>query len=199
MTLVEVMVAAVILTFMATALVSLFIQNSRFARAITLRTVATTTAIGVAEQIRAYSYADFAACHNNPTTSSLEIEFFDPTDASAQYGMTKVALPVNIADGATVNKDWTEVTVPLVLNDDGKETRLPVYMRFWVNSQIRQPTVTEDENGAQVVVTRCQLYEIALVYQWKNPNYSDTKWHSGVIRIVTPNLDMNVPDAPVES
>lgn len=199
MTLVEVMVAAVIFTILATSLVSLFIQNARFARAISLRTVATTTAVGVAEQIRANAYADFAVYHNNPTTSSLEIELFDPTKASASQGMFKVSLPINSADGAVANSDWTEVTLPMVLDQTGKKTRLPVQMRFWVSSQLRQPTITKDKDGKEITVTRCQLFEVALIYQWKNPNFSGARWNSGVIRIVTPNLNMNVLDVPVQT
>ncbi len=199
MTLVEVMVAAVIMTMLATSLVSLFIQNARFARDLALRTVATTTAIGVAEQIRSVAYADLAVRHYNPTTSSLDIELFDPTDASAPQGMHKIALPINTVDGAEKNGSWTEVTLPMVLDETGKKTRLPVQMRFWVRSQLRQPTVIKDDKGKETIVTRCQLFEVALIYQWKNPNYSDSKWHSGVIRIVTPNLDMNLPDVPVDA
>jgi len=199
MTLVEVMVAAVIMTMLATSLVSLFIQNARFARAIALRTVATTTAVGVAEQIRANAYADLAICHNNPTTNSLAIELFDPTNASAPQGMLKIALPINTVDGAEKNSNWTEVTLPMVLDETGKKTRLPVQMRFWVTSQIRQPTITKDQNNKETTVTRCQLFEVALIYQWKNANFSDTKWNSGVIRLVTPNLDMNVLDVPVQT
>ena len=191
MTLVEVMVAAVIMTILATSLVSLFIQNARFARAIALRTVATTTAVGVAEQIRAVSYADLAVCHNNPTTIPLEVELFDPTNASAPQGMKKVSFSPNSA--------WTEVTLPMVLDETGKQTRLPVQMRFWVTSQLRQPTITKDKDGKTITVTQCQLFEVALIYQWKNANFSGTKWNSGVIRLVTPNLDMNVLEAPVQS
>ncbi len=199
MSLVEVMIAASLFTFMATSLVSLFLQNARFARALALRTVATTTAIGVAEQIRANAYADHALRHNDPTASFIDVELFDPTDAAAPQGMTKISFPLNSVDGTTENSDWTEVTLPMVLDENGKETRLPVHMRFWLTSQIRQPTITKDENGKEVTETRCQLFEIALIYQWKNPNYSDTKWHSGVIRLVTPNTDMNVPDVPVRA
>jgi type II secretory pathway pseudopilin PulG len=199
MTLVEVMVAAVIMTMLATSLVALFIQNARFARAVALRTVATTTAVGVAEQIRSFVYADLAICHNNPTTSPLEIELFDPTNASAPQGMHKVEFPINSADGKEVNSNWTAVTLPMVLDETGKKTRLPVQMRFWVSTQLRQPTITKDKNGNEITVTRCQLFEVALIYQWKNPNFSDKKWNSGVIRIVTPNLDMNVLDVPVKA
>lgn len=198
MSLVEVMVATVIFTFIAASLVSLFIQNNRLARAITLRTVVTTTAIGVAEQIRAYPYSEYSKSHDNPSTNTLQIEFFDPTDAAAKNGMRVVNLPVNVADGVPAGpQDWTYVTTPLILTEDGATTKVPVNMRFWIDSQIRQPTIKTDKNGKQLIVTRCQLYEIALIYQWKNPNYSDSKWHSGVIRIITPNQDMNIPATPV--
>lgn len=218
MTLIEVMVAALIFSFSATALVTLFIQNSRFARAITLRTVATTAAIGISEQIRAYAYGDYEAFHNAPTTSNMLVELFDPrvTDNSAaidtsdpeavtmakratESGMRLLKLPINAADGTTVNAAWTEVSLPMSVTEDGKSMTLPINLRFWVDSQHRQPTVTVDKDGKKVVITRCQLFEIALVYQWKNPNYSNSKWHSGVIRMVTPNKAMDEPDTVVEA
>jgi hypothetical protein len=67
-------------------------------------------------------------------------------------------------------------------------------MRFWIQSRNRVPRIEVDAAGDSQIVDRCQVFEIALVYQWKNPNMSDSRWHSGVIHIATPNTDMNIPE-----
>jgi hypothetical protein len=216
MTLVEVMIGATLLTIIGGSLVAAFIQNARFSQAIAIRTVATTAAIGISEQIRAVAYADFAIIHDDPTAKNLLIELFDPnvTDNSGvidvsdeeavkmatsatNCGMRLVKLPLNVVDGDPKNGDWTRADIPLVLSEDGTTTKRPVEMRFWVTSQRRQPTIVKNANGTQSIITQCQLFEIALIYQWRNPNLSGTKWQSGVIRMVTPNLDMNIPAVPV--
>ncbi|HLP07474.1 MAG TPA: hypothetical protein VK178_04855 [Opitutaceae bacterium] len=210
------MIAATLLTIIGGSLVAAFIQNARFSQAVAIRTVAITTAIGVSEQIRAVPYADFAPIHDDATNKSLLIELFDPnvTDNSsaidvsdeeavkmaisaAKSGMRLVKLPINLVDGAPMNSDWTYANVPLVLTDAGTSAKRSVEMRFWVTCQKRQPTIIKNANGTQSIVTQCQLFEIALIYQWRNPNLSSSKWQSGVIRMVTPNLDMNIPAAPV--
>ena len=194
LSLVEVMVAAVMLTLIGGSMVGGFVQNARLARALMMRTGATTVAIGLAEQIRSYSYSNYQAIHFSGGAQPLRVRFFDPTDTLAPAGMREEQLPLNVVDGVTVNGTAREVTVPLELAEGGKTTRVPLPLRFWIESRNRIPRVVVDDAGDPKIVDRCQVFEIALVYQWKNPNISDTKWHSGVIHILTPNTDMNIPD-----
>ena len=196
MSLVEVMMASSILTIVGASLVSGFIQNARFARAVAMRTAAITTAIGVAEQLRSFSYADYSTRHFDPTNKSLPIQIFDPTDTADVGGMRTIETWINVADGNPVSghETCTYATVPFVIADSGTTTRIAVPMRFWIESRNRVPRTVLDPEGVAQIVDRCQVFEIALVYQWQNPNMPSSTWNSGVIRIVTPNTDMNTFD-----
>jgi hypothetical protein len=194
LSLAEVMVATVILTLIGGSMVTGFVQNARLARALMLRTSATTVAIGLAEQIRSYSYSDYQRVHFSGGTQALRVRVFDPTDTLAPAGMREEQLPLNVVDGATIKGVATEITVPVELTEGGKESRVPLPLRLWVQSRNRIPRIEVNDDGDSKIVDRCQVFEIALVYQWQNTNMSDAKWYSGVIHILTPNTDMNIPD-----
>ena len=195
------MVASVILSLVATSLVAAFIQNARMARAVMLRTAATTTAIGIAEQLRSYSYTDLMERRDAPSTAAFPVRVFNPTNTTADAGMTSVDLKLNVVDGTPVEDTApTGVNVPVVLNDAGTQTRVDLPMRFWLRIQNRVPQSKEEEETdpntgkatkKTVIIDRCEVFEIALVYQWRNPLDPNGKWQSSVLRVVTPNSDMN--------
>ena len=194
----EMMVAATLLTFVGMAFITALIQNQRMALAIAYRTMATTTALSISEQLRYYVYGmdgdkkGIEPVYLEPGTKSFEVDVPDPTSGLAVKGLLKLNLPINTKDGAGVpeHTQWTEIDLPFTYDASltNKSSNIRVPIRYWLSVRKRESTQT----AQGITYKLCELYEIALIYQWRNPNHKGGgDWQSGVIRVVTPNRDLN--------
>lgn len=171
-TLIEVMIATLVLALVGSALLSLFIQNHRIAKIQSYRTQAVTTSLSLTEQIRFLQYPQINTVHAAGAAGTFTLELADPSTPS---GYRDIALQVNALDGTTVNPTWTSLDV--VVEGDPNTPRLP--MRFFLDLRRNRATTG----------TLIDVFEVAIVYQWRRVGRGNSEWMSGDTRLVVPNLN----------
>jgi hypothetical protein len=167
------MVASAILAMVATTLVGVFLQNSRYSYILSYRTQAVTTSLSILEQLRFRQYAEVADVYNAGASGNITVTIADPSSAS---GYADLVLPVNVRDDTEVNSSWTNTSI--VVDPDPNAPRLP--MRFFLHLK-RNFSNSGD---------KIDVFEVVLLYQFKRSGEADTAWNSGNVRLIVPNLNI---------
>jgi|GEM_PF-3217685 len=175
--LVEVMVAAVIFTIVGLSTTSVFLQNNRLMTALRYRTHVTNTALSIVEQLRLNQFTTIKGYHDT-AASAIQVNLPDPTyipTGSELTGYRPVSLNINVLDGVVQNNTtWT--SVDLFLENSPKAPKLKA--RFWT-------TLNANLSASTPVV---EIYEVAVMYQWKNAaDSASAPWQSSTIRVAIPN------------
>lgn len=174
--LVEVMVAAVIFTMLAVSATSVFLQNNRMMATLRYRTHVTNTALSIVEQLRLNEFATIKGFHDAATPTVL-INLPDPTYVAAApdiSGYRPTSLNINVLDGVQKNTNWTYTDLFV----ESSTTAPKAKARFWT-------AINANISAASPVV---EIYEVAIMYQWKNPAAKATDpWQSNTIRLTVPN------------
>jgi len=168
------MVATGILAILATSMVSLFIQNYRTARVLSLRTQAVTSALTILEQIKFLQYTQVNDVYLKGASGSFDVRLADPA-TSGSNGFMTVSIPVNVLDGSTVNSTWKEVNVYV----DKTSGAPPLPMKFFL-------CLTKNKATSG---TKVDLFEVVILYQWLTQGRSTSQWQTGNVRLVVPSLN----------
>ena len=208
-TLVEVMIAAIIFTMTAISVGTMFLQNNNMSMRLRYRTNATNAALNILEQVRVLNFDTLNTFYTTsaPTTVTgayVRVLISDPNapDHTAYAAPDSDGSPpgvgadpiplryqnldlvLNVRDGVLKNATWSPVLLPL----SSSTTSTRMKMRFWLTLKYNQ-TVSADTT----VTAHGQVFEIALVYQWKAPGAATasasttTGWESGTVRAVVQN------------
>lgn len=182
MTLVEVMVATVLFTFLATGLTAAYMLNMRMAKAQAYRTQAINTAMTVLEQLRANGYSDLRTkYHEPPNPPDFIVKLLDPTQKSVlPTGYRDLNLPLNMRDGTELTDSWTQTD--LQIEDSTSAPKLP--MRFWLS--LDRDIATTGKVHA--------VFQLTLFYQWRTPGKADADWKTGNLRMSVPKLTVGTAD-----
>lgn len=174
--LVEVMVAAVIFTLLAVSATSVFLQNNRMMATLRTRTHVTNTALSIVEQLRLNEFATIKGFHDAATPAIL-INLPDPTYTAVApdvSGYRPTSLNINVLDGVQKNANWTYSDLFV----ESSTTALKTKARFWT-------AINANISASSPVV---EVYEVAIMYQWKNPAAKpNDPWQSNTIRLTVPN------------
>lgn len=174
MTLVEVMVGATLLSLLGLALLTMFVQNLRMSKVQSFRSQAVTASLTVLEELRFLQYPEIEAIYNNSASGSFQIQLPDP---AATSGYAALTLPVNVRDGVAVSGATAWTTTSLVVDPSTTAPRLP--MRFFLLlSRNRQTTGTVVD-----------VFEVVLLYQWAVAGQGTSRWQTGNVRLIVPNLN----------
>jgi type II secretory pathway pseudopilin PulG len=215
-TLVEVMIAAVLFTFVALTVSALVIQNNNMTTRLRYKTNATNAALNILEQIRVLDFTNLTTLYtkssplNSPpcTYAYLRVLITDP-NAPDLTGLTEPApddattpgfqsdypsstysvppryrnidLKLNVRDNTEIYSNWTACDLPLQSTATSGKTTMP--MRFWLT--FKYNTLI---SGSSTITATGQVFEITLVYQWKQPaSSSSSSWESGVVKAAVKN------------
>lgn len=178
MTLVEVLVAVVLFAMLSVGLSATFIYNIKSAQSLNHRTQAVNAAMSVAEQMRGVGYSDLLNLHYSETAPvTFKIKLVDPTATTATATEPSYyrifELPVNVVGTKTVKSDFT----PRDIYVAGAAASRKLKMRYWVSLNLDQSLTTPVR----------QVFQLVLIYQWKDPASTTDTWQSGAIRIAVPN------------
>lgn len=186
-TLVEVMIATLIFSMLAISTTSVFIQNNRVMATLRYRTHATNAALSVVEQLRLHQFSTIKSYHD-VAASTILVSLADPTytrpipdrdlypAANGMLGVPDgyrpIPLKINVIDNVEKIASWTPVELPLETSANAPKLKAQFWTTINANISISSPVV--------------EVYEIVVVYQWRNPA-SSAPWQSGTVRLVVPN------------
>lgn len=174
--------ASTLFALLAMGLTATFIQNIRMAKTLGYRTQAVNTASSVAEQIRGVGYSDILDYYYKASSpASFAIKLIDPTATAATPSFYRTfTLPLNIVTigsplaDQTITSTWTETDVAF----DPSPSAPKIPMRFWL-------TLKLDESLTSGSVR--QVFQVGLIYQWRNPAVKNAQWQGNTIRLALPN------------
>jgi prepilin-type N-terminal cleavage/methylation domain-containing protein len=180
-TLAEVMVSMLIFALASAGISGIYLRSVKSSAELRYRTMASSTALNILEQVRVLNYNTLKAKHDTATAgTTIPVLIADPTAIPATgipLGYKAVNLYINVLDGTqiygTTTSGWTQVSIPM----ETATTSPQLSMQFWLTIQANVSTVTP-------IV---QVIELALIYQWKNPGGFSQNWQSGTIHCVVPN------------